>query len=313
MITGFNTDIENGGVVYHVQTEDKGLETPLILSLVYTGGEILAAKRTTYEDLIESGFDETILSERLQRQHRLICAAIKQGRIEDLKRMNARDLPAKAKPQTAPPPKVTEPQTTAPPAVKPRAAEPKIVEPKIPKPLIAEVINAPKTFEQMPAEEIAVELLEIEPLSEVPVTVIDLDSTAPAVREFDFPNDAAQPPAEPQLLTAEFVRVAPVSSNALNLSLLDARDYRGGDRVKLQIHVTHNSGGATQDAINAEVMVKVLGAAFRPVILHANTNKAGIATIQLQLPTFRTGRAAILVRATFNGFEAELRRIVSQG
>lgn len=88
MITGFNTDIEHDGVVYHVQTEDKGLESPLILSLVYVGGAILAAKRSRYQDLIESGdFSEEVLTKRLKRQHQLICAAINAGRIEDLKRM----------------------------------------------------------------------------------------------------------------------------------------------------------------------------------------------------------------------------------
>src|SRR5918997_2357750 len=76
VITGFNTDVEHNGVVYHVQTEDKGLDSPLILSLVYVGGTILASKRTHYHDLITSGFDENILAARLQRQHKLICAAI---------------------------------------------------------------------------------------------------------------------------------------------------------------------------------------------------------------------------------------------
>lgn len=90
MITGFNTDIEHGGVVYHVQTEDKGLDSPLILSLVYSGGEILASKRSRYEDLIASGFNEEVLAQRLQRQHRLICAAINAGRIDELKRMGGR-------------------------------------------------------------------------------------------------------------------------------------------------------------------------------------------------------------------------------
>ena len=90
MITGFNTDIEHDGVVYHVQTEDKGLESPLILSLVYVGGAILAAKRSRYEDLIAAGFTEEELTKRLKRQHQLICAAINAGRIEDLKRMGSR-------------------------------------------------------------------------------------------------------------------------------------------------------------------------------------------------------------------------------
>lgn len=98
MITGFNTDVEHNGVVYHVQTEDKGLKSPLILSLVYVGGTILASKRTPYHDLIDSGFDENVLAERLQRQHRLICAAIHAGRIEDLKRQSEREASTRAKP-----------------------------------------------------------------------------------------------------------------------------------------------------------------------------------------------------------------------
>lgn len=88
VITGFNTDIEHGGTVYHVQTEDKGLDTPIILSLVYVGGTILASKRSPYADLIEQGFSDEVLAERLKRQHRLICAAINSGRIDDLKKMS---------------------------------------------------------------------------------------------------------------------------------------------------------------------------------------------------------------------------------
>ena len=62
MITGFNTDIEHEGVVYHVQTEDKGLDSPIILSLVYVGGTILASKRSPYEDLIATGFSDEVLA-----------------------------------------------------------------------------------------------------------------------------------------------------------------------------------------------------------------------------------------------------------
>ena len=88
MLTGYNTDVPHEGVVYHVQTEDKGLETPIILSLVYVGGAILASKRAPYDDLIAAGFDEGTLAERIERQHKLICAALHAGRLEDLKRMS---------------------------------------------------------------------------------------------------------------------------------------------------------------------------------------------------------------------------------
>jgi hypothetical protein len=96
VITGFNTDIEFGGIIYHVQTEDKGVDTPLILTLVYTGGAILASKRALYDDLLEGGFDETVLADRLARQHKLICAAVAAGRIEDLKKMSSREAEARA-------------------------------------------------------------------------------------------------------------------------------------------------------------------------------------------------------------------------
>lgn len=91
MITGFNTDIEHNGTIYHVQTEDKGLNAPVILSIIYVGGAILASKRSPYDDLIAAGFDQHALAERLQRQHKLICAAISAGRIEDLKRLQQRE------------------------------------------------------------------------------------------------------------------------------------------------------------------------------------------------------------------------------
>jgi hypothetical protein len=100
VITGFNTDVEHEGVVYHVQTEDKGLESPLILSLVYSGGAILASKRSRYEDLIANGFSDEALAERLKRQHTLICAAIHAGRLDELKRMGAADAES-GSPQTA--------------------------------------------------------------------------------------------------------------------------------------------------------------------------------------------------------------------
>jgi hypothetical protein len=94
VISGFNTDIEYEGVVYHVQTEDKGVNSPIILSLVYTGGTILASKRTPYNDLVEAGYDERVLTERVHRQHKLICAAIKAGRLDDLKKMSGKPVEA---------------------------------------------------------------------------------------------------------------------------------------------------------------------------------------------------------------------------
>lgn len=126
VITGYNTDVEFDGVVYHVQTEDKGLQSPVILSLVYSGGAILASKRSPYDDLVARGFDEQVLSDRLKRQHKLICAAVHAGRIEELKKLSSRD-PAPPKVEE-PPPAIEPPPVEAPP-VDPPDAEPPPVEP----------------------------------------------------------------------------------------------------------------------------------------------------------------------------------------
>ena len=82
MITGFNTDIKHNEKVYHIQTEDKGLQNPYIESLVYVGGEILASKKTSYAEQAKTGIDEKWIGGLMEQQHRTMIAAIKRGRFD---------------------------------------------------------------------------------------------------------------------------------------------------------------------------------------------------------------------------------------
>jgi hypothetical protein len=82
VITGFNTDIKHNDKVYHIQTEDKGLQNPYIESLVYVGGEILASKKTSYADQVKTGVDEKWIGSLMEQQHRTMIAAIKRGRFD---------------------------------------------------------------------------------------------------------------------------------------------------------------------------------------------------------------------------------------
>ena len=82
MITGFNTDIKHNEKVYHIQTEDKGLQNPYIESLVYVGGEILASKKTSYAEQAGAGVDEKWIGGLMEQQHRTMIAAIKRGRFD---------------------------------------------------------------------------------------------------------------------------------------------------------------------------------------------------------------------------------------
>jgi hypothetical protein len=84
MITGHNTDITYNGVVYHVQTEDKGSSNPVIETLVYKGGEILDARRTSYTHLLQDGYDEEKIISMIEEQHRVMITEIKDGKFEKI-------------------------------------------------------------------------------------------------------------------------------------------------------------------------------------------------------------------------------------
>lgn len=254
MISGFNTDIEYEGKTYHIQTEDKGLDTPMILSLVYTGGEILASKRSSYEDLVATGFDEAALIDRLHRQHKLICAAILAGRMDDLKRMTERDAVSRVSPKAR------------------SKAHDKTVH---------EVIEFQTVHETQPT-------FDSLPTISVPVTNIVKE----VVHNFSLGETGGD--------------------DELTIGLIDEVPLRGGDRVLLKVLVSR--GNDENNGINgAEVLVKVLGSTFRPLMFQARTGSNGIATIRMQLPHFTTGRAAVLVRTTVSDGDAELRRIINQG
>lgn len=82
MITGYNTDVRHNDVVFHVQTEDKGLSNPFIESLVYVGGQVLASKRSNYADLLSEGKEEKDIVAMMDHQHRTMIAAIRHGKLD---------------------------------------------------------------------------------------------------------------------------------------------------------------------------------------------------------------------------------------
>jgi hypothetical protein len=103
VITGFNTDIKHNDKVYHIQTEDKGLQNPYIESLVYVGGEILASKKTSYAEQAKTGVDEKWIGSLMEQQHRTMIAAIKRGRFDqpaDATKLTASRPAAPSSPKT---------------------------------------------------------------------------------------------------------------------------------------------------------------------------------------------------------------------
>jgi hypothetical protein len=304
VITGFNTDVEHDGVTYHVQTEDKGLKSPLILSLVYVGGTILASKRTPYDDLIADGFDENKLAERLQRQHKLICAAIHAGRIEDLKRQTERDANVRAKA-----PEQEEPKSAAPEIVQPNNIQPNNIQPKTTKPKTIQAEAAPPEIAQEDPD-----IIQTGSLADfMPPSVF---MSPPAVKNEPARPESSEAPPNSQIEHVDYSRVVDYDGvishpDELRLSLLDEKRFVAGEFVKINIHV--GSGTENPESISdASVTLKVLGSSFRPLIFSGKTGADGTATFYAMLPYFTSGRAAILINAMARGYRAELRRVIHQ-
>lgn len=296
MIAGFNTDVEFGGVVYHIQTEDKGLSTKKIISLVYDGGTILASKRTPYDDLVNGNFDEDVLSERVQKQHRVICAAITAGRINELKEMTARASAART------------------------AVVPEPVAAEIP---IAEAELVPAAIGILAPDrgpDRLYDAVDYPTPSFVtnPSTPEDLDralaelfADAPIIEDVRIIEEEMVLPAEAVEVVSELSGRERPSNSKLGVELLGDFRFKGGDRQTVNIMVCR--GTDRKVVAGAQIMVKVLGSSFRPVIFHAKSDSNGLAKIHMQLPHFRAGRAALLIRAIDMGEEIELRRAVTPG
>jgi hypothetical protein len=303
VITGFNTDIEHEGVVYHVQTEDKGLESPLILSLVYSGGAILASKRSPYEDLIASGFNEEALAQRLKRQHRLICAAINAGRIEDLKRMGER-----------PEGKVAQTETAAPlPEIVDNASD-YVLLTETPSQVSQEGLEAEGQGEgdivtNISEGEIVTNASDYAAVLQAPETPVEVAS------ETESPVEAAVNFETSPYTIHDARRESPLGEPAqpdgLNITILDEQEFWAGGNFHIRIMVADRTDQNDEPVAGATLFVKILGTTFRPQLYSMKTERDGVGVVSCQIPRFTSGRAAILIRAAVvDGRSTETRRVI---
>jgi hypothetical protein len=70
MLIGYNTNISHKGKQYHVQTEDTGLKSQSIVTLLYHQGAILRSVKTSYANIVGSQDFEKQLRNIMKRQHR---------------------------------------------------------------------------------------------------------------------------------------------------------------------------------------------------------------------------------------------------
>lgn len=84
-VFGFNTDIKVGKVVFHVQTEDRGTNNPVLDTTIYVKGRVLAKRDTSYQDFLTSpDFNEAELHAMLERQHKQFVEEVRAGRLAEV-------------------------------------------------------------------------------------------------------------------------------------------------------------------------------------------------------------------------------------
>jgi hypothetical protein len=67
MEIGLNHEVELGGKVFHIQSEDLGLTLQSVLTQVFHQGEILLKRTVSYADAIKDIDDPTTRSELIRR------------------------------------------------------------------------------------------------------------------------------------------------------------------------------------------------------------------------------------------------------
>ena len=81
MVTGINSDIDYNGKVYHVQTEDGGINNPIILTRIFCTGVLVTTRKTSYVDLLEMDGFKIVVENLMKEQHNEMIQELHSGKV----------------------------------------------------------------------------------------------------------------------------------------------------------------------------------------------------------------------------------------
>ncbi len=82
MIVGFNHNVLYQGVGFHVQTEDSGLKSPSLVTLLYHGGIIVMSQKTSYADILEVDNLSQVVEDLAKEQHKGMLRRLTKGEFD---------------------------------------------------------------------------------------------------------------------------------------------------------------------------------------------------------------------------------------
>jgi hypothetical protein len=302
MNTGYNTDVRHGEVVFHVQTEDKGLGNPYIESLVYVGGQVLASKRASYAELIAEGKEDKDIVALMDHQHRTMIAAIRHGKLDGkLAALSASR------------------QTGAMPVIKPTGQIPVVPRPDGPSTSRMPVLPTPPPSSVVPvAPVVPVDSGETVARGAVSSETVARPAPAPSAVALT-PDTPLEPlaarPARPSMpeRTLDQVILEYLTSEAdqeqLVLLLEEERDLALGRRATLVLRATSSKSG--QAVADTQVSVRMISTVVEPRVLAAGrTDDKGILALGFDIPEVGRGTSALIINAVSRIGRAELKHLL---
>lgn len=79
MLPGFNHNIKQGGITFHVQTEDMGKKVAAVITHVFVGGNIIDTSKTDYRDILTHEMVDEVVKEIMEEQHKRMIKKVLKG------------------------------------------------------------------------------------------------------------------------------------------------------------------------------------------------------------------------------------------
>jgi len=81
MVTGLNSDIDYNGKVYHIQTEDGGINNPIILTRIFCTGVLITTRKTSYVYQLDIDGIKTVVENLMKEQHNEMIQELHSGKV----------------------------------------------------------------------------------------------------------------------------------------------------------------------------------------------------------------------------------------
>jgi hypothetical protein len=78
-LLGYNTNVRHSGKLFHIQTEDSGIDHPHIITHLFVEGTILATKKNSYDHVLSEPEWEKKVREMMKDQHRQMFVELRDG------------------------------------------------------------------------------------------------------------------------------------------------------------------------------------------------------------------------------------------